>query len=114
MNQKIALRILEKLGYAVDIVKNGQEAILALRKQHYDLVLMDIQMPEMDGLEATRQIFQHWPPEQIPIIIAMTASEDEQDRKLCLEAGMNDYLTKPIQIEQLKNLLSQNLPHSGS
>jgi CheY-like chemotaxis protein len=110
VNQKIALRILENLGYAVDVVKNGKEVILALRKQHYNLVLMDVQMPEMDGLEATRQICENWQPEQRPIIVAMTASEDERDKKLCLEAGMNDYLSKPIRVDQFKNMLSKYLP----
>ncbi|NET72187.1 MAG: response regulator [Sphaerospermopsis sp. SIO1G2] len=114
VNQKIALRILEKLGYGADVVSNGREAILALQKQSYDLVFMDVQMPEMDGLEATHQICKLWPPEQRPIIIGMTASQEEKDRKLCLEAGMTDFVPKPIHVDEIKNILAKYLPKKVS
>ncbi|TAF07615.1 MAG: response regulator [Nostocales cyanobacterium] len=109
VNQKIAVRILERFGYSADVVNNGKEAILSLQKQSYNLVFMDMQMPEMDGLEATRQICEHWPPAQRPVIIAMTASEEEKDRETCLQAGMNDFLSKPIRVEELREMLEKYL-----
>lgn len=100
-NQKLALLILERLGYRADIAANGEEAVVALKRQTYDTILMDMQMPEMDGLEATRQIRQRYRPEQQPYIIAMTANAMQGDRELCFDAGMNDYITKPIRVEAL-------------
>ncbi|MEA5576734.1 response regulator [Anabaena sp. UHCC 0451] len=109
VNQKVAVRILEKLGQSADVVNNGKEAILALQKQSYNLVFMDMQMPEMDGLEATRQICKQWTACERPVIIAMTASEEEKDKESCLQAGMNDFLTKPIRLEQLREMLEKYL-----
>ena len=101
MNQKLAIRLLEKLGYRADIAGNGIEALEALERQPYDLLLSDVQMPEMDGLEATRRIIERWPEGERPWIVAMTAEAMSGDRERCLEAGMNDYLTKPIRVEEL-------------
>jgi signal transduction histidine kinase/DNA-binding response OmpR family regulator len=101
VNQKLTMRVLERMGYRPDVVANGSEALDALRKWHYDMVLMDIQMPEMDGLEATRQIRREWKGKQRPRIIAMTANVLAGDRDMCLTVGMDDYLGKPIQIKEL-------------
>jgi CheY-like chemotaxis protein len=101
VNQKLALRLLEKLGYRADVAANGLEAIEALERQPYDLLLSDVQMPEMDGLEATRQILERWPEGDRPWIVAMTAEAMSGDRERCLAAGMNDYLAKPIRVDEL-------------
>ena len=101
INQKVALRILERLGYRADIAGNGLEVLEALRRQPYDAILMDVQMPEMDGIKATEIIHQEWPPDQRPRIIAMTAHALKDDRQLLLAAGMDDYVSKPIRIETL-------------
>ncbi len=105
VNQKVALRMLDRIGYAADIAQNGLEAIEALRRQPYDLVLMDIQMPEMDGIEATHQICQEWEEANRPIIIAMTANAMQEERDRCLKAGMKDHLSKPYRLEELRTLL---------
>jgi CheY-like chemotaxis protein len=112
-NQKLALRLLERLGYRADVVANGLEVLEALERQSYDLVLMDVQMPEMDGLEATRHIRRQWPGEQGPHIIAMTANAMQGDRELCLEAGMDDYVSKPIRVDELVSALSKARPIEG-
>ena len=101
LNQKVALQMLERMGYHADIANNGLEALTALRRQPYDLVFMDVQMPEMDGLEATRRICQQWPQNRRPWIIAMTAHAMKGDKEECLNAGMNDYISKPIRVEAL-------------
>jgi urea ABC transporter urea binding protein len=106
MNQKVALRMLGRLGYEADVVSTGQEALDALHQQSYDVVFMDIQMPGMDGLEATRQIRQSSPSSR-PWIVAMTAYAMQGDRERCLEAGMNDYISKPISIEMLVAALNK-------
>jgi GAF domain-containing protein/CheY-like chemotaxis protein/HPt (histidine-containing phosphotransfer) domain-containing protein len=101
VNQKLATRLLERLGYRADVVANGLEALEALERQTYDLLLSDVQMPEMDGLEATRRILEGWPEGQRPWIVAMTAEAMSGDRERCLQAGMNDYLAKPIRVDEL-------------
>jgi GAF domain-containing protein/CheY-like chemotaxis protein/HPt (histidine-containing phosphotransfer) domain-containing protein len=101
VNQKLAIRLLERLGYRADVVANGLEAIEAIERQTYDLLLSDVQMPEMDGLEATRRILERWPEGERPWIVAMTAEAMSGDRERCLEAGMNDYLAKPIRVDEL-------------
>jgi PAS domain S-box-containing protein len=101
VNQKVALRTLERLGYRADVAANGLEVLGALRRQPYDVVLMDVQMPELDGLEATRRIVGEWPAEQRPRIIAMTANAMRGDRERCIEAGMDDYMSKPVRVEEL-------------
>ena len=101
VNQKVALHMLEKLGYRSDVVNNGQEAVEALERQVYDMVLMDVQMPVMDGLEATQQIRQGSSSPTTPWIIAMTAHAMQGDREKCLQAGMNDYIGKPIRMQEI-------------
>jgi CheY-like chemotaxis protein/nitrogen-specific signal transduction histidine kinase len=113
VNQKVAIHMLKKIGYQADVVMNGLEAIETLQKSIYDVVLMDLQMPKMDGLEATRHIISRFPPERRPQIVAMTANAMEGDRETCLAAGMNDYITKPINIEQLAKALSNCRPISS-
>ncbi len=112
VNQKVAIHMLKKIGYQADVVMNGLEAIETLQKSIYDVVLMDLQMPKMDGIEATRHIISRFPPERRPQIVAMTANAMEGDREVCLAAGMNDYITKPINIEQLAKALSNCRPIS--
>jgi len=107
VNQKVALRLLERLGYRADVAANGFEALEALERQAYDVVLMDVQMPEMDGLVATREIHDRWPAESRPRIIAMTANAMLEDREACFEAGMDDYVAKPIRPEELATALSR-------
>ncbi len=107
VNQKLALRLLERMGYRADVVANGLEVLEALQRQRYDVIFMDVQMPEMDGLEASRAIHQIWPAEQRPRIIAMTANAMQGDREECLAAGMDDYLTKPIQVQALQQALER-------
>ncbi|MEO8424263.1 MAG: GAF domain-containing protein [Actinomycetota bacterium] len=101
VNQKLAVRLLEKLGYRADIAGNGVEALEALERQPYDLLLSDVQMPEMDGVEATRRILERWGPDERPWIVAMTAEAMQGDRERFLAAGMNDYVMKPVRIEEL-------------
>jgi PAS domain S-box-containing protein len=107
VNQKVAIMLLDRLGYRADIAANGLEALEALRRQEYDLVLMDIHMPEMDGIEATRHIRNRFPPEFQPYIVALTANALEGDRETYLKAGMNDYLSKPLRVEQLVQVLER-------
>jgi signal transduction histidine kinase/ActR/RegA family two-component response regulator len=101
VNQKLALRLLERMGYKADLAANGREAVQAVERRRYDLVLMDVQMPEMDGLEATRAIVAQIPQAQRPWIVAMTANAMDSDRQRCMEAGMNAYIAKPIEVEEL-------------
>jgi signal transduction histidine kinase/DNA-binding response OmpR family regulator len=105
-NQKVIAQMLKKLGLGADIVANGVEALQALERQHYDLVLMDVRMPEMDGLDATRIIRRLWPKNK-PTVIAITAYGLEGDREKCLESGMDDYISKPVKLEDLKNVLNK-------
>jgi two-component system, sensor histidine kinase and response regulator len=110
VNQRLAVRLLEKRGHSVVVAGNGREALEALEKQSFDLVFMDVQMPEMDGLEATAAIREkekgsgvHRP------IIALTAHAMKGDRERCLASGMDGYLTKPIRPQELDEILEQNL-----
>ncbi len=105
VNQRVILRILEKLGFQAQIAANGYEVLEALRQQSFDLILMDIQMPEMDGLEATRRIIAEWPSDQRPKIIALTANAIQGDRETYLEAGMDGYLSKPINVDLLQDTI---------
>ena len=107
VNQKLAMRLLQQMGYRADLASNGIEAVESVRRQAYDVVLMDVQMPELDGLDATRQICALLPTKaQRPHIVAMTANAMQGDREMCLEAGMDDYLTKPIRVERLVEALN--------
>ncbi|MCK4619164.1 MAG: response regulator [Desulfobacterales bacterium] len=122
INQKVALKVLEKLGYRADVAANGLEALKALEIIHYDIVLMDVQMPKMDGLEATKEIrkrekliarkkdagFPHIP------IIAMTAHAMEGDKEICLKAGMDDYLTKPIKPGKVGETIARWIPDNAA
>jgi PAS domain S-box-containing protein len=110
VNQKLALRILQQMGYQADVANNGLEVLQSLERQPYDLILMDVQMPEMDGLEATRQIVRRWTRSTRPWIVAMTANAMQGDREMCLQAGMDDYIAKPIRIEELVEALSKTRP----
>lgn len=105
INQKLAVRLLQQMGYSADVASNGLEVLEALNRQHYEIVFMDIQMPEMDGLEATKHILKNRKLELRPKIIAMTANVMQGDREICLEAGMNDYIGKPILIEEVQKAL---------
>ncbi len=100
-NQKVALRMLQRLGYQADVAGNGEEALDQLQSQRYDAVLMDIQMPQLDGLAASRRIRAEFPPDQQPYIVAMTANALQGDRERCIEAGMDDYISKPVQVKDL-------------
>jgi len=104
VNQKLALRILEQMGYRADMASNGLEAIESIERQVYDVILMDVQMPELDGLGATREIRKLKKITQ-PQIIAMTANAMEGDREMCLAAGMDDYVSKPIRVNELVEAL---------
>ena len=106
VNQKVALGMLAKVGCRADVAANGLEALEAVRRQRYDVVLMDVQMPVMDGLEATRQIRAQLPAERQPHIVALTANAMADDRDRCLSAGMDDYLSKPLRAVQLLAALS--------
>jgi PAS domain S-box-containing protein len=111
VNQKVALLLLERMGYMADIAANGLEVLQALERQPYDVVLMDMHMPEMDGLDATRYIQEQWPVEQRPWIIAMTANALQGDRERCLAAGMDDYVSKPVHPEELARALRRCQPY---
>ena len=105
VNQKVALKMLEGLGYYAEVVGNGREALETLEEHSFDLVFMDIQMPEIDGLEASRRIRAEWPEERQPTIVAMTANALQGDREKCLAAGMDHYISKPVTIDNLRKVL---------
>ena len=113
VNQKLAIRLLERMGIAPTVVGNGIEAVAATDSGNYDLILMDVQMPEMDGLEATRQICQRMPRNRRPRIIAMTANAMQGDRERCLQAGMDDYVSKPIRVEELQQAIERSHSSQG-
>jgi len=109
VNQKLAMRLLQQMGYRADLASNGIEAVESVQRQAYDVVLMDVQMPELDGLDATRQICTLMPPGERPRIVAMTANAMQGDQEMCIAAGMDDYLTKPIRVDRLVEALN-NVP----
>lgn len=115
INQIYATELLKNCGCTCDVATNGDEALTALQSGRFDLILMDCQMPEMDGFTASREIRRHVAaceiPHQIPVI-ALTANALTGDRERCLEAGMDDYLTKPLEAQQLRSKLEQYLPSS--
>ena len=110
VNQQVALALLGKLGYSADVASNGVEALAALEREPYDVVLMDVQMPELDGLDTTRLIRERWPDGSRPRIIAMTANAMQEDRDSCFAAGMDDYVAKPIRTEALAEALLRAQP----
>ena len=107
INQKVGLSVLSKLGYRADVAQNGLEVLKALEQKVYDLLFLDVQMPEMDGLETARQICQRWSPDERPCIIAMTGNALLGDREKCLQAGMDDYISKPVRIGELQIALER-------
>jgi CheY-like chemotaxis protein len=113
VNQKVALRLLKQLGFGADVVWNGLEALEALERKSYDVVLMDVQMPELDGLDASRRIGERMAPDERPRIIAMTANALPEDREACLAAGMDDYVAKPIRPDELAAALRRVEPRRG-
>ncbi len=106
VNQKVVSRMLKKMGYTTDIVNNGAEALSALEKTNYDVILMDVQMPVMGGIEATKQIRKEYTGDYYPGIIALTANAMQGDREKCINAGMDDYISKPINVKDLIGALS--------
>jgi PAS domain S-box-containing protein len=115
VNQKVALRFLGRLGYRAEAVGNGVEALATLEHRHFDLILMDLQMPEMDGCEASRRIRAQLPPHRQPKIIALTANALQGDRELCLAAGMDDYISKPVKLAELgETIRRQFSPPAGN
>jgi len=105
VNLKVARIYLEKMGYRAELVSNGLEVIRALELQPYDIIFLDVQMPEMDGYEAARQICHRW-RDQRPSLIALTGNAMQGDREKCLEAGMDDYISKPIRTKELESSCS--------
>jgi CheY-like chemotaxis protein len=101
VNQRVAKLMFQRLGYQIDIVGNGREAVEAVEAREYDLVLMDLQMPEMDGLQAAQEICRRWAAGERPRIVAMTANASTADRAACFGAGMDDFVTKPVRTESL-------------
>ena len=102
VNQKVAIQILKKMGYNPDVAANGFEVLQLLGIRNYDIIFMDIQMPEMDGFEATQEIIKRWGTSNRPKIIAMTANALQGDKEKCLEAGMDDYISKPLKVEEIQ------------
>ena len=107
INQKVGLSVLQKLGYRADLAGNGLEVLRALEQKAYDILFLDVQMPEMDGLEAARQICGRWSLDRRPRIIAMTGNALVGDRERCLQAGMDDYISKPIRVGELQSALER-------
>ncbi len=107
VNQKVALLLLDRLGYRADVAASGEEVIEAVKRQHYDVILMDVHMPEMDGIEATRRLFTILPPQERPYIIAMTAAAMQEDRERCRQVGMHNFISKPVKVDELVRALLQ-------
>jgi|GEM_PF-411954 len=113
INQQVAIRFLQRMGYRTDIAANGLEVLSAMRRQSYDVVFMDVNMPEMDGLEAAQHICQEWSEDRRPRLIAMTANAMQEDRDLCFAAGMVDYVSKPINFREMVRALEESAPVSS-
>ena len=107
INQKVGLSVLQKLGYRADVAHNGTEVMKALEQKPYDILFLDVQMPEMDGLECARQICDRWTRDKRPVVIAMTGNALMGDREKCLAAGMDDYISKPVRISELQTALER-------
>jgi len=106
VNKKVAIAILQRVGYHPEVVSNGVEALDALRRQPFDVILLDMEMPEMDGMETARHIAEEWPPGRRPRVIAMTAHAFDGDRERYLASGMDDYVSKPIRPEEFMRALA--------
>jgi signal transduction histidine kinase/AmiR/NasT family two-component response regulator len=113
VNRQVALAFLKRLGYEADIAVNGADSLTVFERNTYDVILMDMQMPEMDGIEATRRVRRDWPPDRQPRIVAMTAAAFPEDRAHCIEAGMDDYISKPIDLVELAAALRRVKPRTG-
>jgi PAS domain S-box-containing protein len=107
VNQKVALLLLDRLGYRADVAASGHEVLEAVRRQHYDVILMDVHMPEMDGIEATQRVFRTLPSVEHPYVIAMTAAAMQEDRERCRLAGMHNFISKPVKVDELVRALLQ-------
>jgi len=107
INQKVTIRLLKRFGYTTDIAVNGLMAVDSVKKKSYDIIFMDIQMPEMDGFEATKKIIKMFPKEKCPVIIAMTAAVMKGDKEKCLETGMMDYIPKPVLPEAVQTAIEK-------
>ena len=107
LHQRLLLRILNELGYEADVVGSGTDVLSSLERKPYDLLFMDVRMSEMDGLEATRAIVSRWKKGQRPIIVGVTADALQGDREACVQAGMDDYLSKPIRVEDLQEVFER-------
>lgn len=114
VNQKVTLRMLEKMGYLADLAADGAEAVEAVRRKRFDVVLMDVRMPKVDGIEATRRIFEELPRTRCPTVVALTANAFSEDREACLAAGMTEFLTKPIELSSLRHVLERCVPVGGT
>ncbi len=112
-SQKVTIQMLKRLGYRADVAANGLEALEALERQPYDIILMDIRMPQMNGFDATRAIRERWPIEEQPRIIAITAYALDGDREMCLQAGMDDYIGKPVVIDDIRRMLDKYIREEG-
>ncbi|MDX2003175.1 MAG: response regulator [Chitinophagales bacterium] len=112
INQKVAIAMFNRLGYQADVAANGLEVLHAFQRQQYDIVFMDVQMPEMDGIVATEKLRATMPNPHSPIIVAMTANAMEEDRQRCLSAGMDDYIAKPVKLEIIKASIEKWFPAS--
>lgn len=110
-SQELMVRMLKHMGLHADVANNGLEVLRNLETQSYDVILMDIQMPEMDGLEATRAIRRRWHDRSIKII-AVTGCNQKDDREMCVQAGMDDYMCKPVKREDIESMLSRCQPNS--
>jgi CheY-like chemotaxis protein len=108
-NQLVASKILNRLGYKIEIVDNGIKVLEAMQNRRYDVILMDIQMPEMDGLEATKHIVDNTDLARRPYIIALTANAMDSDRQICMDAGMDDFISKPVNVDSLVKALWRSL-----
>ena len=115
VNQKVALMLLKRLGYNADAVGNGAEVLRALETKIYDIIFLDVQMPEMDGYEAARRVCAKWAllEHERPRMVAMTGNAMQGDRERCLEAGMDDYISKPVQVDELKAALERWGAHTA-
>ena len=110
VNKKILLRMLKQIGCYADVVSDGLQAVKAVEAVHYDIVFMDVHMPEMDGLEATRKIVNSRMANERPKIIALTADAMSGDKEKCIEAGMDDYITKPVRLEEVISAVKRWAP----